>query len=281
MSTEMILQSADGTAIYAEAVGDPSKPALVFIHGFSMSCIAFDAIFADQQWNSAAYLVRFDLRGHGRSGRPVDEESWESKRLAEDFAAVVDGFKLNKPFVLGWSLGATFITDVLSFKPPSYIAGIIYVAALPYMGPTLAKVGTPECLACLPALMQTTNVDEYQAAAIKFVELAHPSLPYTFYLACLGNSMVQRREVTVRLLSRTQSTDGLLTAGRESDLPLFVVHGSKDKIIIRNETLNAVQGWKNMKMVVINDAEHFIWISQPEIFRREVLGWIAGLVAPA
>jgi pimeloyl-ACP methyl ester carboxylesterase len=114
----MILQSVDGTAIYAEAVGDPSKPALVFIHGFSMSCIAFDAIFADQQWNSAAYLVRhpipflpitadlikvrFDLRGHGRSGRPVDEESWESKRLAEDFAAVVDGFKLNKPFVLGW-----------------------------------------------------------------------------------------------------------------------------------------------------------------------------------
>jgi pimeloyl-ACP methyl ester carboxylesterase len=129
--------------------------------------------------------------------------------------------------------------------------------------------------------MQTTNVDEYQAAAIKFVELAHPSLPYTFYLACLGNSMVQRREVTVRLLSRTQSTDGLLTAGRESDLPLFVVHGSKDKIIVRNETLNAVQGWKNMKMVVIDDAEHFIWISQPEIFRREVLGWIAGLVAPA
>lgn len=42
------------------------------------------------------------MRGHGRSGKPADETAWESKRLADDFDAVVEGFKLVKPFVVGW-----------------------------------------------------------------------------------------------------------------------------------------------------------------------------------
>ncbi|KAJ6632466.1 Alpha/Beta hydrolase protein [Mycena sp. CBHHK59/15] len=280
MATHHLVKSADGTSIYAEAVGDPSKPAVVFIHGFSMSAMAFDAIFSDPEWIARVYVVgavRYDVRGHGRSDKPVDEAAWESQRLAEDFDAVVDAFKLNKPFVLGWSLGATFITDVLSFKPPGYLSGIIYTAALPYMGPALAKVGSPACLACLPPLTQTADVDAYQAAAIAFVELVHTALPYTLYLACLGNSMVQRREVTVRLLSRTQDPAGLLAAGRDAGLPLLVVHAAKDRIIVREETLSAVEGWKNMKAVVIDDAEHFIWLDQPKAFRKQVLEWIDGI----
>ncbi|KAJ6552093.1 Alpha/Beta hydrolase protein, partial [Mycena vulgaris] len=274
MSTGRILKSADGTDIYAEALGDPSKPTVVFIHGFSMSSIAFDAIFSDPRWIDNVYLVRYDVRGHGRSGKPADEASWESERLAEDFDAVVEAFALRRPFVLGWSLGATFITDILSFKPPSYISGIIYVGALPYMGPTLAKVGSPACLVTLGPLMQTTNVDEYQTAAIAFVDLAHSSLPYTYYLACLGNSLVQRREVTVCLLSRTQDAAGLLKAGRDSGLPLLAIHGTKDRIIVREEVFNAIEGWKNLSKVDL-DAEHFIWISQPDKFRQEILDWIA------
>jgi pimeloyl-ACP methyl ester carboxylesterase len=46
--------------------------------------------------------VRYDVRGHGRSSKPTDEASWESKRLAEDFDVVIEAFKLDKPFVLGW-----------------------------------------------------------------------------------------------------------------------------------------------------------------------------------
>jgi pimeloyl-ACP methyl ester carboxylesterase len=57
MLTGRLLKSADGTNIYAEAVGDSSKPAVVFIHGFSMSTIAFNAIFSDPQWIASAYLV--------------------------------------------------------------------------------------------------------------------------------------------------------------------------------------------------------------------------------
>ena len=51
--------SADGTRIYSEAVGDPSKPAIIFIHGFQLSSVAFDSIFDDPKWTDKLYLVRW------------------------------------------------------------------------------------------------------------------------------------------------------------------------------------------------------------------------------
>ena len=51
------LKSKDQTEIYGEARGDPSKPAVVFIHGFSMSLIVWDTIFNDAKWTEQFYLV--------------------------------------------------------------------------------------------------------------------------------------------------------------------------------------------------------------------------------
>lgn len=56
-SKSKVVVSKDGTEIYADAVGDPTNPALVFIHGFSLSSIVFDSIFADQLWTDHVYLV--------------------------------------------------------------------------------------------------------------------------------------------------------------------------------------------------------------------------------
>jgi hypothetical protein len=56
-TTTRMLVSADGTEIYANAVGDPLKQAVVFIHGFVWSFMAFDDIFEDVEWTSRFYLV--------------------------------------------------------------------------------------------------------------------------------------------------------------------------------------------------------------------------------
>jgi len=100
-----LLKSNDGTEIYADAVGDPSNPSIVFIHGFSLSSIAFDSVFSDPKFFENFYLVRYDTRGHGRSGKPEEEEAWQSERLSQDFDAVVTGFELKVPFVAAWSMG--------------------------------------------------------------------------------------------------------------------------------------------------------------------------------
>ena len=57
-----VLTSADGTSIYADAVGDASKPSVVFVHGFGLSGLAFEGIFGEgdqgrDEWINDMFLA--------------------------------------------------------------------------------------------------------------------------------------------------------------------------------------------------------------------------------
>ncbi|KAG2141424.1 uncharacterized protein EDB93DRAFT_1252570 [Suillus bovinus] len=87
-----LVTSSDGCQIYAEGVGNLEGPTIVLLL-------------------SKVYLLRYDMRSHGRSGRPVNQSDYSSPKFAEDFMAAVEGFNRQKPHLLGWSLGATVATD--------------------------------------------------------------------------------------------------------------------------------------------------------------------------
>jgi pimeloyl-ACP methyl ester carboxylesterase len=52
--------------------------------------------------------VRYDTRGHGRSGKPTTADFYTSDRYAQDVQALIVGFRLNKPFFAGWSVVTLF-----------------------------------------------------------------------------------------------------------------------------------------------------------------------------
>ena len=56
-----IVTSADGTNIYAEAVGDSTKPPIVFIHGFTSTAEVFNEVFADRPLLERHYLASFQF----------------------------------------------------------------------------------------------------------------------------------------------------------------------------------------------------------------------------
>ncbi|KAJ6462081.1 Alpha/Beta hydrolase protein [Mycena sanguinolenta] len=268
-----LLTSADGTKIFAEARGDPSKPAIVFIHGFGFGAMAFNDIFNDPLWLNRVYLVRYDTRGHGRSDKPTNAAAWVSQRLAEDFDAVVQSYNLIKPFVLGWSIGGAQIADILSFHPPSYISGAIYDAGVPYLD-ALPNIGAPAGFAVVPGLNQTTNVTQFQSSFIDFINLCHPALEWNFYLGCQGDGLVQPRAILNLSFTRTQNSTGLLHAGTSGALPLLAIFGGDDKVVLKQGILDAIAGWQNLTVVTLPDAEHLTWISRPVLFRATVLNWI-------
>ncbi|KAJ6484094.1 Alpha/Beta hydrolase protein [Mycena sanguinolenta] len=264
--------SADGTQIFAEARGNPLKPAVVFIHGFGLGAMAFDEIFDDPLTQ-----VRYDTRGHGRSDKPTVAAAWVSQRLAEDFDAVVQSYTLIKPFVLAWSIGGTHVADILSFHPANYVSGIIFDAAVPYTD-VLFNVTTPAAQALVPGLLQTTNVTQFQVGYIDFINLCHPALDWDFYLACLGDGVVQPRAAAELIVARTQNSTGLLQAGTTEGLPLLTIFGGADQLIIQQAVLDALAGWQNLTVVTLPGAEHFTWISRPVLFRAAVLNWINQIV---
>jgi pimeloyl-ACP methyl ester carboxylesterase len=85
---------------YARTGGD--KPPVVLAHGYADDGLCWTPVAADL---AADYdVVMVDARGHGRSDGP--EHGFGLTHLVGDLAGVIDGLGLERPAVLGHSLGA-------------------------------------------------------------------------------------------------------------------------------------------------------------------------------
>ncbi len=107
------------TNIYFEKAGRGVP--VVFIHGFSL-----DTRMWDEQWAFFAKdhaVIRYDLRGFGRSDLPVENETYTHH---EDLAALLDALKIEKAVIVGLSLGGRAATSfALSF--PHRVLGLVLV----------------------------------------------------------------------------------------------------------------------------------------------------------
>ncbi|KAF5353606.1 hypothetical protein D9758_013784 [Tetrapyrgos nigripes] len=92
----------------------------------------FDKQYTNSTLLKNLYIIRYDVRGCGRSDAPLKQEAYSSKRQAEDFKAVMDAFNVKKPFVATWSLGGIVPADVLSKYGPDSLVGVILLGSFPH-----------------------------------------------------------------------------------------------------------------------------------------------------
>lgn len=124
------IEGHGGVPLNVVTAGDPDNPAILFIHGFSHSSLAFVRQF-DSHLSEDFYLVSFDLRGHGLSGKPWSREAvGPSKVWASDVAAVMEATGVENPVLVGWSYGGFIVADYIRHYGDDDIAGINLVGSL-------------------------------------------------------------------------------------------------------------------------------------------------------
>ncbi|MFB7629808.1 alpha/beta fold hydrolase [Streptomyces sp. NPDC056149] len=97
-------------------------PALLFLHGWGTSGRTWGA----QQAGFARdhRVVTVDWRGCGRSARPVRGNT--TAGVASDLAALIGALRLDRPVVVGSSIGGSFATE-LGLRRPELIGGVVSV----------------------------------------------------------------------------------------------------------------------------------------------------------
>ncbi|KAG1730533.1 Alpha/Beta hydrolase protein [Suillus paluster] len=268
--------SPDGCKIFAEGIGNLEGPTVVLIHGFTLSTVVFNNLFEDDQLLSKLYLVRYDMRGHGRSGRPLDKSDYSSQKFAADFAAVVEEFKRQTPYLLGWSLGATVGADVCAHCPAGYLSGIIYVCALPYIGEIMKDL-PKENLKKLQPRFLGQNFEDAIKARIDFIDCMINELNasnWDMRLLWVGASNHMTINDMLTALTREQDPEPLLSAGREG-LRLLILSGDADQHL-NNEVVDAQVGqhFKNKKVVVIKGGSHALFYEFQSQVVEEILAFV-------
>lgn len=106
----------------ANEAGVGGRP-LLLVHGFTGSRNDFDPVIgplADLGW----HVVAPDLRGHGDSSQPADEEAYSFPAFADDMVAVVDALGWDTFVLLGHSMGG-MVAQMITLAVPDRVRGLV------------------------------------------------------------------------------------------------------------------------------------------------------------
>ena len=212
----------DGLTIAAQEYGNPDRPGIVFIHGFSQSNLSWM-----RQTNSDLakdfHIVTYDLRGHGNSDKPLEAARYrDGKAWADEVQAVIDAAGLKRPVLVGWSYAGRVISDYVTNRGAGGIAGINFVDAsikfIPeYVGDNLKN------LAPMTSEDMLTNI----SATRVFLHGCFSKQPSADdFETMLAFNMMVPPKVRAGLGGRPLDATAVMA---KLTLPVLVTHGAEDK----------------------------------------------------
>jgi non-heme chloroperoxidase len=218
------VRSSDGVTIAAQEWGNPKGPEIIFIHGVLQSHLSFERQYKSEL--AAKYrLITYDLRGHGDSDKPFGKEHYLDGGLwADDLAAVIEGFELRRPVLVGWSLGGLPIGNYLVKFGDAKIAGLNFVDALTKRAKEFA--GAPENRSFLPATASddlATRIDAMRG----FLRACFKTQPSQsdFERMLAFNAQVPQHVLSYILLGIPLNAE---EAYRKVKVPVLITHGEQD-----------------------------------------------------
>jgi proline iminopeptidase len=113
----------DGPALIPDGPAMRKRPTVVLLHGGPG---AYDHSYLKPDFANlarVAQVVYLDLRYHGRSARG-DADEWSFEACADDVCAFCDALGIERPVVLGHSMGG-FVAILYGARHPGHAAGLV------------------------------------------------------------------------------------------------------------------------------------------------------------
>jgi 3-oxoadipate enol-lactonase len=251
----------DGVAIVYDDLGPRDGTPVVLCHGLAA---AGEQLLADaEHFAGLGYRVLVpDLRGHGRSGKPVplSPAGLSIARLAADLAAMLDAASVGPVHWVGNSLGGIVALELLPAHAARFKTlatfGTAYRLSLPRWGARLIPLSH--------RLLGTALVAGITAQTTTRNAAARP---------LIAKLVGQFDPEVGRLLVEHLTTYDLIANGVAARLPILMLRGGRDGAVnsALGPTLGAMQGRPNFTLVEVPDGGHCANLDATEMLRAELL----------
>jgi pimeloyl-ACP methyl ester carboxylesterase len=264
----------NGVTLAYDDRGDRADPAIVLLHGVSMSRRYFHKQLATL--SSQHRVLALDLRGHG--GSEKTEAGHTIPQYARDLRFFIEALELVQPVLLGWSmgafvawdfirqfgtslLGATIVTDEAAsdFKWDGFPHGFVDL-------PTLHALMTAvqeDRLAFLQDLVPQMFHHEQPPEDIAWMVAESAKLPTGATAAILFDQCVQDyREVLPQI-----------------DVPTLVCWGRYDALVPVSGATHLHESIPGSQLVIFEDSGHCPFIEESESFNRTVTQFLTDVSA--
>ena len=250
-------------------VSDNDKPAIVLLHGNSLSSLSFKEQFSDENLKDFG-LIAIDFPGHGNSGRVKNPEHNYNLFYFRDAILYVLKYLGIENFILaGHSLGGHVAMECLPFVEKCN--GLVIWSAPPVKLP----LNFQEIFLSNPLQGLLFKKDLSESETDQLAGILADEKHFTMLKEMIRATDPAFREALPASLARQMVSDEskLLT---ESGLPVAIFHGEYDSLINYDYYQNlAIPDLWNQKATLIRNASHSPHIEAPREFNRFLVQFIS------
>lgn len=265
-----MIEGYGGVPLNVMTTGNPENPPILFIHGMAQASNVFRLQF-ESDLADDFYLVAFDMRGHGLSGKPWQPEMLQpSQPWAGDVAAVMAVTGIEKPVIVGWSYGGFVVSDYIRHYGLDNISGVNLVGSLGGLVPrspfpqTEAAKRIMENSARTRSMNLFDNVRAAQNTAAGFYtdKMTQADRDAQVAMGIMIPAYV-RRAFIGRDLDNTDIVEQIT-------IPVLLTRGSDDLVMPANDTEVALERLPNPEFSFYEDTAHLPFFQHPERYNAEL-----------
>jgi pimeloyl-ACP methyl ester carboxylesterase len=259
---EVMLRTRHGQVAVSDTGG--GGPAILCIHGNSACKEAFARQFA--AFRATHRLIAFDLPGHGVSANADPETAYNVPAYADVAEDVLAALGVDRPIVLGWSLGG-YVGLELTARAPSRFAGLCITGTSPLniVPEDFARGYDASSHLVLAGKQYFTDAEQRAYAGSATAPLSRDS---AFLHANINRTDGRTRYYMITKLGVVDWPRQMRML-REGALPLAILNGADDPFLNHGYIAGLDYGriWSGAPHD-IPDGKHAPFFNQPDPFNR-------------
>jgi pimeloyl-ACP methyl ester carboxylesterase len=256
----MALLKRDGVNLYYEVHGD--GPVILLTHGYSATAQMWTGQIAPL--SKKHKLVIWDMRGHGQSDYPADQNEYSEEKTVADMAALLDAVGAKTAIVGGLSLGG-YMSLAFNASHPERTRALLIIDTGPGYKNDQARDGWNKT--------SLARAEKFEKEGLPDTARASAEVRLARHRDATGLARAARGMLTQRNARVIASLPTI-------KVPAVVIVGADDTPFLAASDYMAAK-IPGAKKVVIEGAGHSANIDQPEAFNAALVAFLdgAGLAA--
>ncbi|MDF2667967.1 MAG: alpha/beta hydrolase [Paenibacillus sp.] len=238
---------------------------LLLVHGFCGS----SAYWKDTtKLLQASYrVIAPDLRGHGRSEAP--DVRYTVEMMADDLAALVERLELNKPVLLGHSLGG-YVALAFAEKYPELLAGYGLIHSTARPDDEQGKANRNKAIETI----KEKGIESFIDGLIpKLFAPDHLETMQEHVQASIDIGYITKPEGAIHTAEAMRDRPDRNKVLRDASLPVLLVAGGKDQIIPAEKTFSVQAA--HITQARIDQAGHMSMMEAPDVLANIITQFVS------
>jgi len=265
-----LIVNVNGLDLHYVDHGGVAEVSAVALHGFALNCHSFDEVAPALSDRLRWYAL--DQRGHGRSERARELSDYSRDHMADDIRGFIDAQNLERPVVLGHSMGGM---NAMTFAAthPDRLRALVLID----VGPGVSVDGVQQVRQFVAGPYELDSLDAW-------VEMTHQYYPFRSKEGIRKRLEVSLRETPEGKMAKmfderfreadfrgvADGRSGIWETARALTVPTLLLHGEKSPVLKREQAEEFANSVGCVRLVTIAEAGHSVAGDQPAAFTEAV-----------